>query len=161
MDVTTMAKTSSPSAFDILRAQFPAITFESSDGFRWSPYNTTVYAGQLKTQNDLYLLLHETGHAIAGHASYTQDIRLLKLEREAWDIAQKQLAPLFAVTIPQDFIEDALDTYRDWLYARSLCPVCSSNGVQENEQHYRCLACGTGWKVNDARQCQLRRHITK
>lgn len=156
-----MAKTSLPNALDTLRAQFPAITFESSDGFRWSPDNSTVYTGPISSNDDLYLLLHETGHAIAGHTTYTQDIRLLKLEREAWEVAQKQLTPLFEVTIPQDFVEDALDTYRDWLYARSLCPLCSSSGVQENEQHYRCLACGTGWKVNDARQCQLRRRITK
>lgn len=146
---------------ETLRATYPDISFVASDEFRWSPDASTVYAGSLDSENALYLLLHETGHALARHTTYTQDIHLLKLEREAWDIAKKKLAPQFDVEIPDDFIEDTLDTYRDWLYARSLCPLCSSNGVQEDEHHYRCLACGTGWKVNDARQCQLRRYTTK
>lgn len=145
---------------EALRATYPDISFIDSDEFRWSPDSSTVYAGPLDSDNGLYLLLHETGHALAGHKTYTQDIHLLKLEREAWEIAKKKLAPQFETDIPDEFIEDALDTYRDWLYARSLCPLCSSSGVQEDEHHYRCLACSAGWKVNDARQCQLRRYIT-
>jgi len=144
-----------------LRAHYPGIIFERGDTFRWSPRYNTVYFGPLETERDLITLLHETGHALARHTGYTQDIRLLKIEREAWDIARTQLVPLFGIKIDDETIEEALDSYRDWLHARSICPNCESTGVQQDETHYRCLACTTIWKVNDARTCQLRRYITK
>ncbi len=159
MDATTMEKTS---WLKTLRSHYPDITFvENSDSFRWSPQVSSVYVAQLDNERDLITLLHETGHALARHTNYTQDIQLLKLERQAWDIARDQLAPLFTIEISEDKIEEALDSYRDWLHARSICPECKSNGVQQDESHYRCLACSTIWKVNDARTCQLRRYITK
>lgn len=161
MDATTMEKISSSSALSILKANYPDITFQESDSFKWSPNTSTVSVGKLHTEHDLATLLHETGHALAGHNSYSQDIQLLKLEREAWDIAREQLTPLFGLTITDETVEEALDSYRDWLHARSICPECSSTGVQQDESHYRCLACSTIWKVNDARTCQLRRYITK
>ena len=154
-----MAKTS---WLEQLRTNFPDITFvENSDSFRWSPRTHSVHAAQVNSERDLVTLLHETGHALAGHEDYVQDIQLLKLEREAWEIARDRLGPLFHIKISDDTIEEALDSYRDWLHARSICPECQSNGVQQDESHYRCLACSTVWKVNDARTCQLRRYITK
>lgn len=156
MDATTMEKTS---WLETLRANYPDITFvENNDTFRWSPQTRSVYVAQLEGERDLITLLHETGHALARHDTYTQDIQLLKLERKAWEIARDTLAPLFAIAISEDIIEEALDSYRDWLHARSICPECHSTGVQSNESHYRCLACATVWKVNDARTCQLRRY---
>lgn len=146
---------------EVLRAQFPNIHFSKSDEFRWSPSTQTVYVGALQNDNDLATLLHETGHALAKHTTYGQDIQLLKLEREAWDIARNQLAPLFNLRISDEIIEDALDSYREWLHARSICPRCHSTGVQQDEQHYRCLVCEAAWRVNDARNCQLKRYITK
>ena len=156
-----MEKISSSNALATLHAHYPDIIFEESDSFRWSPDLSTVFVGELKAERDLVTLLHETGHALAGHKTYAQDIQLLKLEREAWDIARDKLAPLFDIKITNEVIEEALDTYRDWLHARSICPECRSTGVQQDESHYRCLACQAAWKVNDARTCQLRRYITK
>lgn len=144
-----------------LRSHFPGITFVEHNSFRWSPRNATVYVGPLESIRDLVTLLHETGHALADHVTYTQDIQLIKLEREAWDIAKARLAPLFDINISDNTIEQALGSYRDWLHARSKCPSCQSTGVQQDELHYRCLACQAIWKVNDARTCQLRRYITK
>lgn len=145
-----------------LRTSYPHITFvENSDHFRWSPQSASVFVASLSSEEDLMTLLHETGHALAGHTTYTQDIQLLKLEREAWNIAQHTLAPQFALEISDKTIEKALDSYRDWLHARSICPQCGSTGVQNDETHYRCLACGSIWKVNDARTCRLRRYISR
>lgn len=142
-----------------LRTHFPAIIFvENSDTFRWSPQTRSVHVAQLESERDLITLLHETGHALASHTHYTQDIQLLKLEREAWERARAHLAPLFNIEISDDIVEEALDSYRDWLHARSICPECRATGVQSDEAHYRCLACSTIWKVNDARTCQLRRY---
>lgn len=156
-----MAKTSFPSAVATLQARYPDITFQKSDLFKWSPQSSTVFAPEIHSEQDLATLLHETGHALAGHNSYAQDIQLLKLERQAWDVAREQLAPLFDLNITDETIEAALDSYRVWLHARSTCPTCSSNGIQQDEQHYRCLACDVIWKVNDARTCHLRRYVTR
>jgi len=141
-----------------LRATFPHISFQESDTFRWSPTAKTVYVAPLRTEADLYTLLHETGHALSNHVHYTQDLRLIKMEREAWDVAKEQLAPLFDTSISDQVVEGALDSYRDWLTARSRCPECNQTGVQQDETHYRCLVCSSIWRVNDARMCQLRRY---
>ena len=102
-------------------------------------------------------LLHEFGHALLNHKQYLRDIKLLAMERAAWDQATT-LAHEFNVQIHEGCIEEALDTYRDWLHARSLCPHCAATGVQTKRHHYQCLACLHTWRVNDARTCQLRRY---
>lgn len=140
-----------------LAEDFPGVRFEISDLFRWSPYEQTVYVGSLRTPRDEATLLHELGHAMCGHSDFTHDIDLLKMEREAWTKAQA-VAPTYNVKIDEDIVEAALDTYRDWLDARSRCPSCGQTGVQESEAVYQCLICHVGWRVNDARQCGLKRY---
>lgn len=105
-------------------------------------------------------LLHEYGHALLGHHDHDRDISLLAMERAAWDEAV-QLAPKYNVTIDTDTIESALDTYRDWLHARSTCPTCATTGIQVRGDRYLCLACQAIWRVNDARSCSLRRYTIK
>ncbi len=57
-----------------LRTHYPAITFvEKSDSFRWSPQSASVYVASLETPRDLITLLHETGHALAGHGGHVGD----------------------------------------------------------------------------------------
>jgi len=137
---------------------FPGITFELGNDFRWSPQHQTVYVGKISDERDIITLLHEIGHAVAGHSGYDRDIALLTLEREAWTVASVQVAPLFDVIIDNDLIEEALDSYRDWLHARSTCPECEQNGVQRDQNTYECLLCHTSWRVNDARRCGLKRY---
>jgi hypothetical protein len=79
------------------------------------------------------------------------------MERAAWEKAG-ELAPTYEVTIQPDLVEQQLDTYRDWLHDRSVCPNCEANGVQTDVNHYRCLTCDDTWRVNDARRCALRRY---
>lgn len=104
-------------------------------------------------------LLHELSHALLDHSRYTRDTQLLEMERAAWDKAT-ELASNFSVEIEEDFVEDTLDTYRDWLHARSICPNCDATGIQTSAGEYRCVACSTLWHVNEARTCALRRHKT-
>lgn len=111
-----------------------------------------------ESSDDAALLLHELAHAVLKHADYTRDIELIEMERDAWDHARTVLAPRYSVPIDDAIIEDSLDTYRDWLHARSTCPDCQAIGIQIKLHHYRCLACGAQWKVNDARICALRRY---
>jgi Zn finger protein HypA/HybF involved in hydrogenase expression len=141
-----------------VRTQFPAITFALGNDFRWSPVNQTIYIGKITSDRDVITLLHEIGHALCSHSGYDQDIKLLTLEREAWTSAQNQVSPLFNITIDEDMVEEALDSYRDWLHARSRCPECNQNGIQQSSQTYTCLLCTTNWKVNDARRCGLKRY---
>lgn len=152
MDATTMVKTAS--LVKALRKAFPELSFEVSDDFRWSPDEMTVYYCNDSPEN----LLHETAHGLLKHIDYDRDINLLKLERDAWTYARDGLGPRFEVEISEDLIEDALDSYRTWLHARSLCPDCMQSGIQNSDNTYLCLGCDKTWRTNDARRCELRRY---
>ncbi len=138
-----------------LQTNLPGLTFSAGDAFRWSPNEQTVYY-VAKEANSAITLLHETGHGILGHTSYIYDIDLLKLESDAWKQA-RILGDGYGVNIHNETVEDALDTYRDWLHTRSTCPNCTHNGVQTSEHRYSCVLCNQTWQVNDARTCGLKR----
>ena len=140
-----------------LEADFPHFTFTAGDEFHWSPEAQTIFYD--KVADDQASLLHELSHAILGHKDYTRDIGLIELERDAWTYAQKTLAQKYGVSIETGQVEDALDTYRDWLHARSICPGCLATGVQTKNNEYKCILCTTKWRVNDARACALRRYM--
>lgn len=136
-----------------------SISLVQGDVFSWNPQTKTIT--YVSTDEALESsLLHEYGHALLGHTDYSYDIDLLKMERAAWDQALR-IAKQIDLTIDSDNIEDHLDTYRDWLHARSLCPRCSSTGLQVATHQYTCPACSHAWTVNDARTCALRRYNTK
>jgi hypothetical protein len=142
---------------DKLRQAYPAITFVEGDDFHWSPSNKTVT--YLNDSNDQAApLLHELSHALLGHDDYKKDISLIEMERDAWQYAKDTLGPLYDQVISDDTIEDALDSYRDWLHARSTCPTCQATGIQTKKEEYKCLACHARWRVNEARICALRRY---
>lgn len=146
---------STPSLIAKLRHDFPDICFASGDDFRWSPHSRTIYYANTV---DKASLIHELAHAVLGHSAYTQDIELVKMERDAWDYAVTSLAGRYGLRIDEDLIQDALDTYRNWLHARSTCPDCQATGLQTAANLYACLACRTEWRVNEARFCALRRY---
>ncbi len=144
------------SILDRLRCDFPYITFRESNEFRWSPQDEAIFYNAEESPS---LLLHELGHALLKHKEFRRDIELIALERDAWQVAVRDLSPRYALPIKKDEIEDALDTYRDWLHARSSCPHCRSTGVQTAKMAYSCLTCPATWRVNDARICSLRRFL--
>lgn len=135
------------------------IIISKSDDFGWNPDNSTVSYDPHHTDAPS-LLLHEVGHALLGHTLYERDIELLVIERQAWDKAVI-LGKSYAITIDPDLIEDTLDTYRDWLHSRSLCPSCGATGLQVASKAYTCPSCHQKWHVNEARSCELRRYKTK
>lgn len=138
-----------------LSADFPSLHFLEGEDFHWSPHTRTIHFDPWGTPADL---LHELSHAILEHQDHVRDIQLIKMEQEAWEHARSKLAHSYELTITTDYIQDALDTYRDWLHARSVCPNCAATGIQTHKYRYRCLACGCHWEVNDARICALRRY---
>lgn len=156
MVVTTMASISSLA--NKLRKAYPNLTFKEGEDFRWAPQEKTIYYPKNGTKQDEKTLLHELAHALLEHVDYDKDVELLHKEREAWDYASKELSKEFDVEISEDDIEEAIESYRDWLHSRSTCPKCSMNGLQEPKNTYKCLSCGCSWRANDARICELRRY---
>lgn len=142
-----------------LQTDFPMYHFTEGDAFRWSPQEKTVYYNH--ASHDQSSLLHEVSHAILNHTEYLKDIELIEMERAAWEYAQQSLGRQYGVVIEDETIQQSLDTYRDWLHARSTCPHCSATGIQAKKRRYKCIACTTSWHVNDARICALRRYTVK
>lgn len=144
-----------PSLIPNLKTAYPQFHFKPGVRYAWSPEEKTVFYIDAPDQDNA-LLLHELSHAILGHTDYQRDIELLAMERAAWDNALL-LAPSYNATISDDVIQGALDSYRDWLHARSTCPHCEATGLQTKRKTYSCLACRHTWSVNEARICGLRR----
>lgn len=140
-----------------LRIDYPQFSFKPAEIFRWSPSDTTIYYVE---SLDIPSLLHELSHALLGHSRYTKDIELIQMERDAWHYSKTTLALKYGLGIDNDTSENALDTYRDWLHARSICPECATTGIQSQKNTYKCISCGTIWRVNEARICHLRRYVT-
>lgn len=146
----------SNSLLERLAADFSQLTFAPSDSNSWSARHQTIFFDAASdTPAELF---HELGHALLGHSSFRRDIELIGMERDAWHEAA-QLAKHYDYTIDDDTREDALDSYRDWLHARSLCPQCAQNGLQIASSQYQCFYCLARWRVNDARLCGMRRSI--
>ena len=126
----------------IIQRDFPDLNFKSSSRFRFHPPKTIYY--NLDTSSDIFILqlLHELGHALSGHTNFNLDINRLKMEREAWNKAWS-LCKVYRITYDPDFVEDALDTYRDWLHKKSLCKACGLTRVQSLDGEYHCPRCET------------------
>ena len=145
---------------DKLQAEFPALRFTTGNQFCWSPETGEIfYKTDTSGDQATWSLLHETGHALLEHKNYQGDFHLLRLEVEAWERA-RELAKNFSIVIDEDHIQDCLDTYRDWLYKRSICPTCTTKCLQQDDfQHYRCFNCHTVWKVSASRFCRAYRSV--
>ncbi|HEX4774814.1 MAG TPA: hypothetical protein VH234_04835 [Candidatus Saccharimonadales bacterium] len=141
-----------------LNARFPALHFMAGRQFSWSPETGEIfYRLGAKGRQAQWSLLHETGHALLGHSSYKADVELLRLEVDAWQKA-RQLADELSLKIDESHIEDCLDTYRDWLYKRSICPNCTAKCLQQADfVHYRCFNCHKVWRVSTNRFCRAYR----
>jgi len=156
MDATTMLSTAS--LIQKLKSDYPGLIIERGDDFHWSFEKSTITYSDSDPSSLPAHLLHELSHAVLEHKDYTRDIELLGFERDAWAYAQKTLSPKYGHLIADEIIKVSLDSYRDWLHARSTCPACSATGVEIKKTIYGCPVCGGQWRVNEARLCGLRRH---
>lgn len=162
-----MADITTRSILSALKNDYPELKFEVGDRHYWSPSLKTIFytlptttdsfCGDLS--NDL-LLIHELAHATLDHINYNQDIDLLKMERDAWE-KTISLAKRYGVGVDKEVVNQALNSYRDWLHSRSICPSCDAIGHETREKTYQCIACGTKWRPNEARTCGLKRYKTK
>jgi len=135
-----------------------SIDVKPGNSYMWSPSSRTVfYKIDDSSQEGIWSLLHEVGHGISDHNTYTSDFELIQLEREAWDAACT-LAKKMQHRIDDDHIEDCLDTYREWQHSRSICPQCGLGGVQTARQEYCCVLCERSiWSVTESRFCRTYR----
>jgi len=145
-----------------LQAQYPNLHFSYGERFYWSPETDEIfYDPNASGESAAWSLLHETGHALLRHQTYQADVELLRLELEAWERA-RELAKDVGINIDEDHIQDCLDTYRDWLYKRSICPSCGTKSLQQNDfVHYKCFNCHTAWRVSADRFCRPYRSTEK
>ncbi|MGH7218228.1 MAG: hypothetical protein ACREGE_02190 [Candidatus Microsaccharimonas sp.] len=156
-----MDATTTPSLFSLietLKTTYPQFTFSEAERFSWSPSEHTIFYTP-KEPNAVALLLHELSHGLLGHREYRRDVELVAMETAAWEEAEKQ-AKLLSTMLDDDVAQDHIDTYREWLHARSTCPECKANGYQTGASAYECPACTHTWRVNEARICALRRYST-
>ena len=153
-----MPKVAAPDLETLLErigADYPDLSFIESAHFSWHAGRKHVSfrkAGK-NAQHNMWALLHELGHALLSHAEYTHDIELLQMEVAAWEKGRK-LAEHYGLKVDEDYIQDCLDTYRDWLHLRSTCPTCFARSLQTSDKLYRCFNCQTEWSVTRSRLCR-------
>ena len=142
-----MVATSMQSLIKKLAKDYPEITIEAGDRFQFTPPDYLFYATDTE-YSDLeaqLLLLHELGHYLIGETDYSTDIELLEIEAKAWAKA-KELCKKYAIIYDEDFAEDRLDSYRNYLHYASLCKNCQLAGYQDDNGNYHCPLCNANWK---------------
>lgn len=145
---------------DKLTQLVPDIEFCPGEKFCWSPQEQkiTYFPDQIEAEGR-WALLHETGHALLKHLVYKTDYELLRMEIDAWEKA-KELAHKLGLEITEDHIQECLDSYRDWLYSRCICPDCGTKTLQNDlSNSYSCYNCHACWQVTPSRFCRAYRSI--
>ncbi len=157
-----LRKNMMPSLLKQLIRDFPQFAFVASEGFCWSPkeYQILYNADQLTSRSGPWTLLHELGHAILDHKTYASDIELLQLETSAWTQARIS-GTTYGYEISDDYIQDCIDTYRDWIHQRSACPKCQTRSFQRSVDSYQCFNCQHIWKVSSSKFCRPYRRSEK
>ena len=143
-----------------LRRDYPQLTFIEGATFCWSPKTNKIFYSLRKKdlRSAQYSALHELSHALLNHKAYANDYELLQLEVAAWEQA-KRYGSDYGIDIDEEYVQDCLDSYRDWLYKRSICPNCSSKSVQiDNTTLYQCFNCHSRWRVASSKFCRPYRH---
>ncbi|MBA3758416.1 hypothetical protein H0X10_02180 [Candidatus Saccharibacteria bacterium] len=143
-----------------LNELLPDVSIVAGDSLCWSPSakSITYRTGDTSDEN-IWGLLHEAGHARLQHTSFRSDMELLELEVAAWDEAVK-IGAKIGYKIDSEHIQDCLDTYRDWLHQRSMCPRCGIVTFQTTESQYNCYNCHKSWTVSASRLCRPYRLAT-
>lgn len=152
-----MAATNMPvkSLLNSCQKLLPDVKFVESGSFYWSPKIKTVYMNNqtMQDKKGQWALLHEVAHALLNHQNYHTDAGLLMLEVAAWQAAL-DLGRKLGVTVDEEHVQECLNTYRDWLYARSTCPTCALNSLQIDGTTYLCINCSCQWSVSSSRFCR-------
>lgn len=138
-----------------LKTDFPQFDFVEASQFSWHAGKGRIsFRGEpMQDPRGIWAIFHELGHALLDHQDYESDVELLHIERDAWREAQR-LAMEYRHPIDPDYIEECLDSYRDWLHVRATCPTCYVRCLQFSRHLYSCHNCGTQWRVTRSRLCR-------
>lgn len=139
-----MAATSMQNLIKRIASDYPELKLSESVRFQFSPPNHLYYSTE-KADHPELLLLHELGHYLINETDYTTDIELLEIEAKAWSKA-RELCTTYHLEYDEDFAEDRLDSYRDYLHYSSLCKNCQLAGYQDDSGAYHCALCGATWR---------------
>lgn len=134
---------------------YPDLRFIESAHFSWhaGTRHVSFKSTGKNPQHSMWALLHELGHALLEHADYKHDIELLQMEVAAWEKA-RGLADHYETPMDEDYVQDCIDTYRDWLHLRATCPTCYARSLQASSSRYHCFNCQTEWQVTRSRLCR-------
>ena len=124
--------------FRKIKSDYPNLIFKIGKKFTFRPPKTIIIEPQ--NPNFDLLLLHELGHATLKHQSFKTDIERLKIESAAWEQAE-QLAKTFNIAFDNDFAQNQLDSYRNWLHQKSRCKKCGLTRFQTPDGKYHCPNC--------------------
>jgi len=127
-----------------IASDYPELKLSEGVRFQFSPPNHLYYSTE-KADHPELLLLHELGHYLINETDYTTDIELLEIEAKAWSKA-RELCATYHLEYDEDFAEDHLDSYRDYLHYSSLCKNCQLAGYQDDSGAYHCALCGATWR---------------
>jgi len=97
-------------------------------------------AAEIEQNNYTMQFLHEVGHALLGHWDFATDVERVKMECAAWEKA-RELCVQYQVDYDEEFAENELDTYRNWLHQKSKCPECGLTRYQDKAGKYHCPQC--------------------
>ena len=128
----------------LLAETYPEVIFKCGKRFAYHPKNTVIIGPA--EPNFALLALHELGHALSHHQDYKVDIDRLKIESEAWQAAKRQIENHpewsdYGIAYDEDFAEEQLDTYRNWLHQKSLCKKCGLTRIETPDGKYHCPNC--------------------
>lgn len=134
---------------EYLKTTYPKLKFAYAKRFKFCfPNKISLENPEFSTIPPQYFTLqtlHELGHALCGHKDYQIDVSRLKIEREAWETAKtvykKLPKSLKTFSWDEDFVEDSLDTYRNWLHQKSKCKACGLTRYQTDDGTYHCPRC--------------------
>jgi len=121
-----------------LASDYPQLIFRHGKKFAFHPPDTIVLGPP--HDNFALLTLHELAHATLKHKDFNLDVERLKIETSAWQ-QTKKLCHKYHIAWDEEFAEDNLDTYRDWLHKKSLCPTCNLSRYQDPSGTYHCPFC--------------------
>lgn len=125
-----------------LASDYPNFRFRIGKKFAFCPPNTIFFGPP--QPNYALQTLHELAHGLCGHKDWSNSVSRIKIEREAWERARglfKTYQKLSPDPWDEDFVENSLDTYRDWLHQKTLCKTCGLTRFQDDSGAFHCPHC--------------------
>lgn len=122
-----------------VKGAYPQFCFKAGRKFMFRPRRTIIYE-EIAGEEFKLLLLHELGHATLGHFSFKTAVERLAKERDAWE-KTRELAEGFGVEFDEEMAQGNLDTYREFLHQKTLCPECGLSTLEIGTEKLFCPGC--------------------